>query len=195
MAKKSPREPVSYSLLEIKTGAVLETYPDTVENYLIVMEKVYSEAAELARLNRDPENLQKRYWDSFRADRNVELEAMDRLGGSIKSVRYWMALCNSDNALIAMFEAANSYRKLLDADFIEQLKQLRNTKAATKTRKEGKLGRHARLKEYAKENGNPPRKGRALTAWIRRFQNSEKKKKNKVVKDDTIRGDLRFLRL
>ncbi len=207
MAKKAPRnkrqsairEPVSYRLLEFKEREVplLETYPDTVERYLVVMESTWREAAELERLNCDPENLQKRYMDSFRADRDVAVEAMDRLHGSIQSIRYWMALCNWNNALIAMYDAADSHRKLLDNDYIEQLKQLRNTDAATDARSKGQRGRRARLKEYAEANGNPPlrRRRKDRTAWIRQFIDAEVSSDNKKVSDETIRVDLKSIGL
>ena len=196
MAKKALPEPVSYSLREAKAGEVLvlNTVPDTVERYLVLMETTHREAAELLRLNLDPENLEKRYWDSFRADRKAAVEEIDRLWGSIQRVRSCRDKGDSDTALMYMFDAVNSYRKVLDNDYIEQL---RNTDKATDARKKEKPARRARLKKYAKANGNPPpipsRKDR--TAWIRQFIDAEVSSGNKKVEKDTIRADLRFLHL
>lgn len=199
MAKKAPREPISYSLQEIETGAVLVTEPDKVENYLVLMEKIRSEAAELLRLNPDPDNLEKRYQRSLGADRNVADDAVDRLYGSIKSIRYWMALCNWNNALIAMFEAANSYRQLLDNEFIDQLI---DTDKATNARKKEQRDRRARLKEHVVANGNPPSRRKDGTArrkertgWIKQFIAAEVSSGSKKVSVGTIRADLKYIGL
>lgn len=193
MAKKALREPVSYRLREIETGEALVTEPITAEHYLVVMETTWREAAELDRLNCDPENLKKRYMDSFLADRDVAVEAMDRLWGSIKLVRRCIATDDWKAAVPAMYEAADSHRKLLDNDYIEQL---RNTDKATDARIKKQQDRHSRLKEYAERHGNPPPipKRKDRTAWILRCRD-KLSSDNKKVSVKTIRADLDSLGL
>ena len=192
MAKKALREPVSYRLREIETGEALVTEPITAEHYLVVMETTWREAAELDRLNCDPENLKKRYMDSFLADRDVAVEAMDRLWGSIKLVRRCIATDDWKVAVPAMYEAADSHRKLLDNDYIEQL---RNTDKATDARIKKQRDRRARLKEHAEAHGDPPSRQKDRTAWIRQFMDAEASSNNKKVSVETIRADLKSIGL
>ena len=194
MAKKAPRELVNYRLLEFESGdvPVLVTEPLTAEHYLVVMETTWKEAAKLDRLNCDPEHLDELYRASFREGRNVAVEAMNRLWGSIQGVRRCMEKGDSDTALIYMYEAADSHRKLLGNDYIGQL---RNTDAATDARKKGQRDRRARLKKYAEENGNPPSRQKDRTAWIRQFIDAEVSSNNKKVSERMIRADLKLLRL
>ena len=179
--------PISYRLHEIASGEVLQTQPATVENYLAIMEANWHEAARLERIDRSPENVGRRYLDSLREEHNEAVEALDRLGGSIPVIRQAVAAGNWREALIAMYDAADSHRRLLDNPYVAKL---RDTSKATAKRKQQEIDRRKRLSDRIKYHGAPPAKRtRARTDWIKQFLAADAK----PVAIRTIRADLDFL--
>ena len=97
-----------------------------------------------------------------------------------------------NNALIYMYDAADSHRSLLDSEYIDWLKELRDTTEATKANKNKRLARRALLKMYVEENGNPPptKERKVRTNWVRSIA-IKLSSSNSNVTESMIRADLK----
>ena len=96
-----------------------------------------------------------------------------------------------------MFEATNSYRTILDYEYIERLKKLRDTTKPTATNIKRLQDRLTRINLYIDKNGNPPSvsERKARSNWIKAFIADDEHNGFTKVKPDTIRGNLKSLGL